>query len=287
MKLGTILGVKLKIHPFLLLLGAIYAWLGLGVEVLLVLAVVLLHEMAHLFTAWGMGVTIQEVELFPFGGQARMEDFTGMDPEKEIVVALAGPACSFTLAALFYFLIPYLSANSQLSMFVQMNAMLGGFNMLPVLPLDGGRIVRAMLSRSQGYKKATSRMAGLGQAAGILLILGGIYMSLQALAGLNILAAGGLLFWSARREGKLLAYSFMRYLVNKKGDLAHKGLLPAQQYVSRPDTLVKVILQSSTPNGYMLVIVIDDQHQVQRMITEAELIECLLEKGPSARINDC
>ena len=89
-------------------------------------------------------------------------------------------------------------------------------------------------------------------------------------------------------EGKpTLSYSFMRYLINKKGNLARNGLLPAQQYVSQPDTLVKSVLQVSSPTYYLLVVVINDHHQVEGIVSEAQLIECLLEKGPQAAVRDC
>lgn len=286
MRLGRIAGVRLKIHPLLVLLGVIYFWLGLGLEVLLVLAAVLLHELAHLAVANSLGVTVQEVELLPFGGQAKIEDFTGLDPDKETMVALAGPVCSLTLAAFFYFLAPYMSSPAA-NLGIKINLLLGIFNLCPVLPLDGGRVLRAQLSRLQGYKKATGRAAMLGQILGIILGGWGAYQTFFYWEGFNYLLVGLILFWSARREGKLLAYSFMRYLVNKKGDLARNGHLPAQQYVSKPDTLVKTILQVSNPTYYMLVIVIDDQHQIRGIISEADMIECLFEKGPQARISDC
>lgn len=286
MRLGRIAGVRLKVHPLLLLLGLVYYYLGLGMEVLLVLTAVLLHELAHLLVARGMGVTVQEVELLPFGGQAKIEDFTGLDPEREMMVALAGPACSLMVAGFFYFLTPSLAGNKA-HLFMQINVMMGLFNLLPVLPLDGGRVLRSLLSRRLGYRKATYRVAWLGRLAGLLLVGGGVYLSLQTWTGMNLLVAGTLLWWYARREGQLLAYSFMRYLVNKKGELSHSGFLPAQQYVSSRDTLVKTILRSSQPTCYLLVVVIDEHHQVQDVVSEAQLIECLFEKGPHAKISDC
>lgn len=286
MKFGRLVGVRLKIHPLLLLLALVYWWLGLGLEVLMVVAAVLLHELAHLVAARSLKIKVEEVELLPFGGQAKIEDFTGLEPEKETIVAITGPACSLLLAALFYFLAPHL-AMEKAEFFITVNLLLGSFNLLPVLPLDGGRVLRAQLSRWLGYKKATARAALLGQMAGAALVGWGIYETISVLSGLNFILAGVILFWSARREGKLLTYSFMRYLVHKKGDLARSGHLPAQQYVSKPDALVKTILQSSSPTYYLLVVIINDSHQVQGMVSEAELIECLFEKGPRATIRDC
>jgi stage IV sporulation protein FB len=286
MRFGRLIGVKLKIHPLLLVLAVVYYWLGLGLEVLLVLAAVLLHELAHLVAARSLKVTVQEVELLPFGGQAKIEDFTGLEPEKETIIAITGPACSLILAAVFYFLAPYLSM-AKTELFVTVNLLLGTFNLLPVLPLDGGRVLRAQLSRWLGYRKATARVAFLGQLVGVALAAWGIYQTYASLTGINFLLAGIILFWAARREGKLLSYSFMRYLVNKKGDLARNGHLPAQQYVSQPDTLVKTILQTSSPTFYLLVVIINENHQVEGMVSEAELIECLFEKGPQATVRDC
>lgn len=286
MKFGRLIGVKLKVHPLLLLLALVYFWLGLGLEVLLVLAAVLLHELAHLLAAHSLKVAVREVELLPFGGQAKIEDFTGLEPEKETIIAITGPACSLILAAVFYFLAPYLSI-AKAEFFITVNLLLGSFNLLPVLPLDGGRVLRAQLSRWLGYKKATARVALLGQLMGAILVAWGIYEAFSSMTGINILLAGTILFWAARRESKLLSYSFMRYLVNKKGDLVRTGHLPAQQYVSKPDTLVKTILQVSSPTYYLLVVVINDDHQVEGMVSEAELIECLFEKGPQAAVRDC
>ncbi|HAA08566.1 MAG TPA: peptidase M50 [Syntrophomonas sp.] len=286
MKFGRLMGVQLKIHPLLLLLAAAYFWLGLGREVLLVMAAVLLHELAHLAAARSLKVTVGEVELLPFGGQAKTEDFTGLEPDKETIIAIIGPACSLIVAAVFYFLAPYLSI-SKAGFFIKVNLLLGLFNLLPVLPLDGGRVLRAQLSRWLGYKKATARVAFLGQLMGVLLVAWGLYQAFYSMTGINILLAGTILFWAARRESQLLSYSFMRYLINKKGNLARNGLLPAQQYVSQPDTLVKSVLQVSSPTYYLLVVVINDHHQVEGIVSEAQLIECLLEKGPQAAVRDC
>ena len=147
--------------------------------------------------------------------------------------------------------------------------------------------MRAQLSRWLGYRKATARVALLGQLVGVALAAGGIYETYTSMTGINFLLAGIILFWAARREGKLLSYTFMSYLVNKKRELARNGHLPAQQYVSQPDTLVKTILQTSSPTFYLLVVIINDDHQVEGMVTEAELIECLFEKGPQATVREC
>ena len=277
--------MRIRVNWLFLLLCAIYVYLGLGLEIMVIFASVLLHELSHTIMAAILGVKVAEIELLPFGGQARIDDFTGLDPDREIYIALAGPIFSLSIAALFYFLpaaFPF-----QTSQLIQINLFLGVFNLLPALPLDGGRILRAYLSTRMGYKKATSRCAWLGKMiAGLICAYGG-YLFYRQQSGANYILVAVLLFWAARREGKLLSYAFMRYLVNKKSELASKGFLTSRQVVSLEDALVKDILEATRPSYYTVVLVLDQAHHPLGLRSEAELIECLFSKGPLARLKDC
>ncbi|MEQ8200904.1 MAG: M50 family metallopeptidase [Syntrophomonadaceae bacterium] len=286
MLIGKIGGIRIRINLLVLLLAGVYAYLGLAVEILLILAAVLIHEMAHLIMARILGVRVAEIDLLPFGGQAKMEDYTGLDPEQDIYVAWSGPAASLSVAGLFYFLQDQIT-SPYLPMFININLFLGLFNLCPGLPMDGGHILRAVLSKFIGYKRATSRTAALGKIIALGIIGWGGYQLYYLRSGANFIVVGALLLWAAHREGRLLAYAFMRYLVNKKSELSKHGLLPAQQIVSREDTLLKVILESTRPNFYMVVWAVDESDSVVGMRSEAELIECFLDKGPKARLRDC
>jgi stage IV sporulation protein FB len=279
MRLGKISGVQVKLNPLFLLLCLTYVYLGLAREILVILGSLLVHETAHGLMAKIMGLKIAEIDLFPFGGQAEIEDFTGLDPEKEIYVALAGPVISLSMAAVFYFL-PLRMDPLNLDMLIKVNLLLGCLNLLPALPLDGGRVLRALLSPHRGYKKATRTAALTGEILGGLMIVGGAYLTWTSLSGINFIILGVFLFWAARRESRFLVYAFMRFLVHKKGELARKGFLSSRQVVSMENALIKNILDSSQPSHYLLVVIVDEEHRVVGMRSEAELIECLFEKGP-------
>lgn len=284
MPLGKIFGIKLKVNIFLLLLVIIYFYYGVWIEILLVFSAVFLHEMAHSLSALVLKIKISEIELMPFGGQAKIEDFTGLEPEKEIIIALAGPVMSLLLAGFFYFLFPYNNpANNYVEIFININLLLGAFNIIPALPLDGGRILRALLSSLLGYKKATRAASCLGKIIAIVFIGYGSYTLYLYQNHLNFLVVGCLLFWAANREEKHLIYSFMRYLVNKKSELQKYGFLPVRQVISSGDTEVKKILNNTSPSFYMMVAVIDAEHHILGMYTELELIEAMLAKGPGVK----
>jgi len=243
MRFARIAGIDFKINWMLLVLSIIYIYLGLGTEVLLVIAGILIHEVGHMVSAKMLKVNILEVELFPFGGQAKIEDFTGLDPEKEIYVAAAGPVISLSLAAFLWAVLP--EYGNMMKLFIRLNLFLGIFNLLPALPLDGGRIIRSILSKILGYRQATRSTAVIGQILAVGLISGGGYLTYCGFSGANMIFIGMLLFWAARREANLLAYAFMRFLIKKKGELARHGFMEGKQIVASPDTPVKNILNQS------------------------------------------
>ena len=286
MKLGKVAGIVIKINLLFLLLAGIYVYLGMGWEVLSITVSLMMHEMAHTLVAVFSRIRITEIELLPFGGQARIEDFTGLEPENEIYIALAGPLVSLSLAGLFYFL-PVLYFAPYGRLLFNINLLLGLFNLLPALPLDGGRILRAVLSVRQGYKHATQLSARLGLLTAAALTVDGMYLSVGDLIGANYIVIGFFLFWAARREQKFLVYFFMRYLVHKKAELAHKGFLPARHLASYPETPVKKILAQSQASNYLMVVLLDREDRVIDMLGEARLIETLLSKGPQANLADC
>ncbi len=268
-----------------MLLAILYTSLGLGREIIVILSAVFLHEIAHILMALKQGIKVAEIEIMPFGGQAQIEDFTGLDPGKEIYLALAGPMMSLLVAGSFYFLQPYLDADLQF--FININLLLGLFNLLPALPLDGGKVFRSLLSPLLGFKRSTKITAFLGQIIALLLFTGGIYLSFARLTGANYIIVGILLFWAARRESRLLSYSFMRYLLHKKAELARKGFLPCKQLVAYNHTPIKDILNATAPNYYLLVVSLDEKHHPLGMLSEVELIECFLEEGPRILLKDC
>lgn len=282
MRIGKFGDVSLKVNFLVLAFCLIYVLIGWGREIMMIAAAILVHELGHILVARAMGIKILEVEFFPFGGQAKIQDFNGLKPDKEIYAALAGPAASLFTAAVFYFLI-----DKSINYFVKINLLLAAFNILPALPLDGGRILRAFLSRLAGYRKATDAAAFLGVFFAFLLVsYGGYNLTVFNLNGVNYIFIGLFLFWGARREKWLLNYAFMRFLVNKKKELAGQGFMKSRSLVSYPDTEIKKILDTLKPEEYTVVIIVDKEQHILGMCGEAELIECILTKGPTARLSD-
>jgi Zn-dependent protease len=156
-RLGRVFGFPVEINlSFLLLLAVVYfAFGGLtGVIVVgLAFGSVLLHELGHALVARRLGVHVSGIELSFFGGAAKMANMP-REANHEIAIAAAGPAVSLMLGGLGLGLGGLLH-SPLLATIGQINFILAAFNLIPALPMDGGRILRALLSRKLSYVRAT------------------------------------------------------------------------------------------------------------------------------------
>ncbi len=165
-------------------LGSVTTWLMSIIGALILFASVLAHELSHSLIALRQGLPIRKITLFLFGGVAQMgaEPAT---PGAELRMAIAGPIASFAIAALagllrFGFLSGHAdSAAALVARYVMFaNVVLGCFNMLPGFPLDGGRVLRAVIWKWSGnYFRATQIAARIGRMIGLCFVFIGVMMS--------------------------------------------------------------------------------------------------------------
>lgn len=170
-RIGRLLGFPVEVNvSFLILLGiALLFWGGItGVFFVLILfASVLLHELGHALVARHLGVPIAGIELHFFGGAAKMTALP-RTANDEVLIAAAGPAVSFALGGL-GFLLGSLAGSWLLVSIGWINLVIGGFNLLPALPMDGGRILRALLTRKYDFVRATEVSVKVARAIAIIL----------------------------------------------------------------------------------------------------------------------
>ena len=182
-KLGRVAGIDFYVHPTFLVVFFLFPGVFPGgalspLNILLVLTVfgcVLLHELGHALTARRFGINTHDITLYPIGGVARLERMPRA-PGAELLIALAGPAVNFAivlgLIALLVLGGDLLSPYSWPALFVQqvlvVNLVLGLFNLIPAFPMDGGRVLRALLSGWLGRVRATMTAARVGRARWLL-----------------------------------------------------------------------------------------------------------------------
>lgn len=174
-------------------------WLGFALSIFALLVLftcVVLHEFGHSFTAMAFGVNVRRILLMPIGGMAEFDSIP-RQPARELLITLAGPAVNFAIAGVLYLVVPFPSGWQPLDFaypatpagFAQLiahfNLVMGCFNLIPVFPMDGGRILRALLATRMSYLRATFIAATVAK----VLALAGIATALLAFAEPHPLSA--------------------------------------------------------------------------------------------------
>ncbi|NLV92053.1 MAG: peptidase M50 [Firmicutes bacterium] len=279
MIVGKILGIRLRLNWFFLLLLGLTWWVGILPQILLLFAIVLLHEFAHGLAARGFGLKVEEVELLPFGGVARISDPLEHDPGVEATVAIVGPMTNFFLALCGVMIRPYLDSEPLVEYFIQANLILGGFNLIPALPLDGGRILRAYLTPRLGWRQATEQAVRLAKVISVILVLLGIALLYTNQVNVSLIVIAFFVFFAADREKNLAPYTFIRYLVGKKEELTQQGVMSAEPLVAQAHVPVREVVRKFGPKRYHLVAVIDAEGRVEQVLSEWEVLDVFLERG--------
>lgn len=196
-KIARVAGIELKIHwTFVLFLmwvaftyyaaGGKQAAIAGTVFVLLLFACVVLHEFGHALVARHYGIRTPDITLLPIGGVARLERIPE-DPRQELLIAIAGPFVNVVIAAGLMLYLRHgatpdfqdfsMTGGSILNKLAVVNIILVLFNLIPAFPMDGGRVLRALLAMRMRYARATHIAARTGQALAFVFGFAGLFFN--------------------------------------------------------------------------------------------------------------
>jgi Zn-dependent protease len=219
-RIGRLFGFPVEVNAsFLLMLAVVFLWMG-GLAGLFVVGLafgsVLLHELGHSLVARKLGVPVSGIELSFFGGAAKMVDLP-KSANDEIAIAAAGPAVSLGLAGLGFGL-GAAFASPLLALVGWINLVIAGFNLIPALPMDGGRILRALLTRRMDYATATDVAVRVSRIAAIAFAVIGV-----AYSAFQLLLLAPLLWVMGPRERMLARAVGHRFGTDRNGYRHHGG----------------------------------------------------------------
>jgi Zn-dependent protease len=295
-KLGEVAGIGIFVHwTFLILLvwfvtAQIMAgnnWQEAVMGLALVLAVfgcIILHELGHALTAKRYNIRTRDITILPIGGLARLERIPE-DPKQELWIALAGPAVNLVIAAVLFAVIGVLGQFRQvfdlelvggpfLPTLMMINLFLAVFNLLPAFPMDGGRVLRALLAYRLPYVRATEIAASVGQAMAIVFGILGLFTNWF------LLFIALFVYIGAQQEAYLAQVrSALR------GIPVRDAMITRFRSVSPDDTLELAIDELLA--GYQEDFPVVNQGRLIGMLMRQDLLKALSQGGRDTPVRDC
>ena len=302
-RLFRVKGIDVKVHLtfVLILVWAAYRWgvqAGQGTTgavfgvlvTLLLFACVTLHELAHSFTAMRYGVTVRDITLLPIGGLAQMEKIPEK-PDQELKMSLAGPLTNLVIAAVLialclpfrirstvgigelYQMLGSVSWHGLVAYLVTTNIALGLFNLVPAFPMDGGRVLRALLAMRMDYARATAWAANISQGLAWLLGLYG-FMS----GGWTLVLIAVFIYMGAGQEGRMVEVKSVL------GEMRVRQAMTRQvQSLSPTDTLAQAA--DLTLRTFQTDFPVLDNGRLVGLLCQDRLLAVLKQHGPDVPVN--
>ena len=294
-KLGRFAGIDVYVHVTFLLLLAWFgysAWVQTGsvagvvnalTLIVLLFLCVLLHEYGHALTARRFGIGTLHITLLPIGGVALLESMP-KDPRQEVLVALAGPAVNLVIAAVVYVLLGLTSRQGAvfavnpagtglLQGLLTANLLLALFNLLPAFPMDGGRVLRALLAMRMDRVRATRMAARVGQALAVGL-------GFLGLAGNPFLVLIAVFVWIGA-GGEANAVEVEERLDRRP---AGRAMMTSFATMAPGDSLSRAI--DLTLAGTQKDFPVLDGPRIVGVLTQAAILSGLRDRGPEAPAGD-
>lgn len=275
-KWNRVFGVSLRFHPLFSIVILLSILAGYFIETATLFGIVLIHELGHVMAAKNFGWRVKEIQLLPFGGVVVVDEMASVPAWQEIIVTLSGPLQNgiMMLAAMALQATGVISGEWS-AYFIQANMFLALFNLLPILPLDGGKLMQSLLCFWLPYQKVILFSCVISLIFSILLIAAAILHILYGGFQLNLFIIGLFLFYSNWYAYKGMSYHFMRFLIHR-GDTLHRlmrqGTL-AQPIVVDGRRKVTEIVRLFMREKYHLVYVMDERGSIRIVLPEQPLLQ--------------
>lgn len=273
--------MRIKLNVFFILFLFVSYFVGWLQHSLILFASVLLHEFGHILTARKLKIEVYEVELLPYGGVARMEELSKFGGAVEAAVAAAGPATSLALAFICYL---FRDLSGLIDMGFKYNLIICVFNLVPIIPLDGGKLARNLLIFFIGYRQATRILVLMGRVAAFALLGFNIYMLTSGSRSAALIIAAVFIYIGTIKEEKFSSYYYLFTGNSNKSMLIAQGRIRKRFIKAREDTRIRLAINRLSPVTLCYVQVLNAAGETKRILSEDEIMEGFLKYGYDGRI---
>lgn len=239
----------------------------------------LIHEGAHIVTAKKCGIGILYIEIQPFGVCARLKAEMIKKPTDEILIALVGPLSNIAMLMIAIGLKYRLGTYRLYDYFIKCNAAMAVLNMMPVLPLDGGRAVRAALSCVVGSIRAYKITVNISRFPIAVIFAAVGYGILKLKFNFSLILIAAFLLNSLLNEQKNISKRAVYQILEGTNNVQQESLVKGAVFTAHYDAAARLILRHLSSNRCNIVYVTDDDGKIIGTLTDTQLLSAITEKG--------
>lgn len=241
--------------------------------------VVLIHELFHLFAAIILGVGVKSIVILPFGMTLRLSGDVIRNPKKEIIIAAAGPMANVLMLIFSRFAV----SSERVLLFQVVNWSLLLLNLFPVAPLDGGRILRALVIKNSGLMGAAGILRKISKIFITIVLFLGVCVAVLTRGNPSLMIIGAFLIFSATEEKRNTDILVMHSLIGEKEMFKNKNLIPTKNLCISFDAPAKAVIKKLNFSTFYIIHILDKHRKIIKTATESDFIRAVKSKGFSVK----
>lgn len=282
MKLADVRGIEFNCSLPVLLLLPLAAIFGELWNYLIMVFSIVIHEVAHALTAMRLGYRIISLDIQPFGCIAKLL-YAPTSASDNIAIFAAGPLASILLCLCGTGLASLLTTSKELlSLFIKFNLSIAILNLFPVLPLDGGRLACALLSKKFNVRSTTLFLCNTGIFSGLVLIFTGIVKIVlvspsSIYTEIQVIMLGFFIMISSNSQRKNLSLKRIKQHLNAESRLQRGSALPVQALAMNKDVTIRTALGHLGNGSYGIVLITDEHSNYIGTICESKLMQAAID----------
>ncbi len=284
-RVATLRNTQIRMHPLLLVVLAGACVLGRLYALLQAILALLMHEAAHAAAAVAFGCRLRSIDFYPFGGVMRIDERRAT-ADAEWCIAAAGPMMSYIaagVAALTCYISP--RAGARIEPFLTFSLTLATVNLMPALPLDGGRIMRFVLGRKLNISFAQRITAWTGIGIGAVMLLLCVVAAHYEIYNLTLPVMGVFLIFASAYELRTAPEKHLAALWQKEDAIQHGGMevhLFAAHASMRGDEALRLMRS----NRYNCIRIVDEHMHLVGELDESTLLIGMVQHGSDSSIGE-
>ncbi len=287
MRLFRIYNIDIKLNYMMLIICGMAVYSSYFSHFLLLMIIIVIHELTHALVSNYYGIEVSEIEIFPFGGVAKTGGLLALEYKQEIIISLVGPLSNFTMLIIALIVADIIRIELDLlRVFIEMNLKLGCFNLIPILPLDGGRVVRAWLNIKIGFKRATAIMICLGRILSLIIFIWGLYSGVKYMENFILSGLGIFLLFALEKEKEGIGYIFIYKIIMKRKKLLEKGFMEAKYITALENIKIYEMFQEFHGDKYHFVTVLNTEGKIMDNLTEGEILDGNIKYGTEINLGE-